>query len=97
MALVAVRVLAAQAVVGAGNINGGLVVQGTAADIVDLLDNVPGAVPVVLAAGCVRSKVVDVSGGNAPVLVEVVAKVPGTAEAKGLLGAVLLKSRSVCI
>lgn len=89
MALGVVGLKRAEAVVGAGGVDGDLVVQRAAADVVDLVDDVPGGVVGALAGGGVRGeRVEDVVLDGVP-LEEVRREVPGAAEAEGLLGAVL--------
>lgn len=89
MALGVARVVRAEGpVVGAG-VDGDLVVQRAAADIVDLVDDVPGGVVGALAVGGVGSKSVDDASLDGVPLEEVRREVPGAAKAESLLGAVL--------
>lgn len=87
--LVAVRMSPAQVVVVTLDINLDLMVERTAAGIVDLLEDIPSAVLFVLAVAHIRRKVVDNTRLDAKPFEEGLGMVPRAAEAKGLLGAVL--------
>jgi len=79
----------AQLVVGTGDIISDLVVEGAAADIVDLVNDILTIVPVLLAVGCVGSQVKDAATFDAEPLEPGAGMIPSAAEAEGLLGAVL--------
>lgn len=89
MTLRAVWAEVAQLIVVRSGVDLDLVVQGTAAGVVELLQDVQGRVTRALAVGCIRSNMFDDAVLDSPELLPVTCKVVETAEAKGFLGAVL--------
>jgi hypothetical protein len=89
VALLVVGVVPAEPVVVRGGLDLDLVVERAAAGVIDLLEDIPGLVVVVLAVLGVGSELVDDALLDGPVLEGVGGAVVDAAEAVGLLGAVL--------
>lgn len=87
-----VALVSLQVIVVRADVDLDLVVESTAASVVELLQDVPGRVAVVLAVLGVRSNMVNDTNLDSPIFEPVVGTVVETAEAEGFLGAVLYKS-----
>jgi hypothetical protein len=79
----------AQGVVVRGDIDGNLMVEGAAADVVDLGDNIGSVVSAGLAVLGIGEELEDEAILDSEPLVVGVGVVPGAAEAESCLGAVL--------
>lgn len=91
MALGVTGIECAESIVSIGGVNGDLMVKSAAADIVDLVDNIPSGVIGALARGSIRGDSVQNVVLHGVPLDEVRCVVPGAAKAESLFGAMLYK------